>query len=211
MAEEADAGTGHDRREDRGVDLAEGQSQHREGDARDRTDAGSEPVHAVEEVDHVHHRHDPDDRDRYADPRGKVDSSEEREREVVDPDAEGRGDRCREHLAGELRERRKPPEVVDRADDAGDGGAEQDPAHLAREVEERKRRHQDPHEDREPTEPRDRSAVEPPLAGVVDDPEEPRHPADRRCEQDDDQQSDRGAVQDLRIGPKRVHVTYFVP
>ena len=55
-------------------------------------------------------------------------------------------------------DRRQPAEVVDRADDAGDRGAEQDAAHLAREVEERERRDEDAEEDREPAEPRDRAA-----------------------------------------------------
>ena len=49
-------------------------------------------------------------------------------------------------------------EVVDRADDAGDCGAEQDAAHLAREIEERERRDEDAEEDREPAEPWDRAA-----------------------------------------------------
>ena len=65
------------------------------------------------------------------------------QREVVDPDAERRRDRGGQHLAGELHDRREAAEVVDRADDAGDGGAEQDAAHLAREVEERERRDED--------------------------------------------------------------------
>ena len=70
----------------------------------------------------------------------QVDRAEEREREVVDPDAERGRDRRREHLARELRDRRETAEVVDRADHAGDRGAEQDAAHLAGQVEERERR-----------------------------------------------------------------------
>ena len=158
VAEEPDAGAGDDRREHGRVDLAERQRDHGEGDARDRADAGGEPVHPVEEVDHVHHRHDPDDRERHADPRRHVDGAEERQREVVDPDAERRRDRGGQHLAGQLHDRRQPAEVVDRADDAGDCGAEQDAAHLAREIEERERRDEDAEEDREPAEPWDRAA-----------------------------------------------------
>ena len=53
--------------------------------------AGGEPVEAVEEVDHVHHRDDPDHGQRRPDPRRQVVDAEEREREVVDPDAEDGG------------------------------------------------------------------------------------------------------------------------
>ena len=147
-------------------------------DAGDRAHARCEPVHAVEEVDHVHDGDDPHHRHRHSDPARNVDRADEREREMVDPDAERRRDRSRENLARELRQRSEAAEVVDGADDAGDGGAEQDAAHLAREVEEGERRHEDADEDREPAEPRDRSPVEPPLVRVVDDPEQPGHPAD---------------------------------
>ena len=57
----------------------------------------------------------------------EVDDAEEREREVVDPDAERARDRSGRDLAGELRDRVEAAEVVDRADDAGDRGAEHDP------------------------------------------------------------------------------------
>ena len=87
---------------------------------------------------------------------GRSTDAEEREREVVDPDAEDGRDRGGDELAGELRPRREPAEVVDRADDRRDRRAEQDAAGLAGEVEERERRNEDPEEDREPAEPRNR-------------------------------------------------------
>ena len=126
------------------------------------------------------------------------------QREVVDPDAERGRDRRREHLAGELRDRFETAEVVDRADDARDRGAEQDAAHLVGEVEEGERRDDDPEEDREPAEPRDRPPVETALVGPVDDAEQPRHAADRGRQQDDDAEGDQGPVQDLRCRPQVV-------
>ena len=65
---------------------------------------------------------------------------------------------------------RKPAEVVDRADRRRDRRAEQQPARLAAEVEERERRHEDPEEEREPAEPRHRQLVEPPSPRAVDAP-----------------------------------------
>ncbi len=123
------------------------------------------------------------------------------------------GNRRREHLAGELGQGREAAEVVDGAHDARHGGAKEDAAHLAGEVEERERRHDDAEEDREPAEPRDRTPVESALVGRVDDPEQARHAADGRSEHQDHDQRDRGSVEDLRAVPKLVeHArSYFVP
>ena len=141
-----------------------------------------------------------------------VDRADEREREMVDPDAERRRDRGCENLARELRQRGDTAEVVDGADDACHRGAEQDAAHLPRQVEKGEGRHEDPQEDREPAQPRDRPPVEPALVRGVDDAEQPRHPADCGRQQHHDQEGDRGAVEDLRVVPKLMpSATYFVP
>ena len=200
MPEEPDACAGDDGRQDSGVDLAERERERSANvsPAIAQTPAAS-PSMPVEEVDHVHDGHDPHDRQRHPDPCGQVDDAEEREGEVVDPHAEGARDRRRRHLPGELRKRVEPAEVVDRADDARDGGPEHDAAHLAREVEERERRDEDPEEDREPAEPRDRPLVEAPRVGLVDDAEQAGHPADRRREQDDDAERDQRAPEDLGV------------
>ncbi len=176
-------------------------------------DPGRQPVEPVEEVDHVHHRHDPDDRERHADRGRQVDRADEREREVVDPDAERGRDRRGEHLTRELRDRVEAAEVVDGADHARHGGAEQDASHLAGEVEKRERRHDDPEEDREPSETRDRPAVDAALVRPVDDAEHARHAADGGREQDDDAEGDQGSVENLRRRPQIVEhgSRYFVP
>ena len=134
-------------------------------------------------------------------------------REVVDPDAERGRDRRGQHLAGELRHRREAAEVVDRADDARDRRADHDAAHLARQVEEGERRHEDAEEDREPAEPRDRAPVEPPPVRLVDDAEEPRHAADRGRERDHDHERDRRSVEHLGVLPEVIEhcALYFVP
>ena len=205
VAEEADAGSGDDRGEDRRVGLAEREGEDRERDAGDPADAGGKAVHPVEEVDHVHHRDDPQDRERDADAGRQVDRAEEREGEVVDPDAEERRNRRRHDLAGELPAGPQDPEVVDRADDGRDGGAQEHAPGLAAELEERERRYEDPEEDRDAAEPGDRVEVQPATLGPVDDAEQPRHPADRGREQDHDQAREPGAVENLGMVAERVH------
>ena len=104
----------------------------------------------------------------------------------------------------ELLEPAQPAEVVDRADRDGDRGAEQQPARVAAERQKRERRHEDPEEEREPAEPRDRRAVEPPAAGRIDDAEQPRHPADGRRQQHDDDERDERSPDDLKVVAENV-------
>ena len=117
----------------------------------------------------------------------------------LDPDAEADGDHGRDDLAAELLEPAQPAEVVDRADGDRDRGADQQPARLAAEVHERERRHEDPEEERDPAEARDRPHVQPPAARRVDDAEPPRHPADRGREQHDDHEREQRAPDDLQV------------
>ena len=89
-----------------------------------------------------------------------------------------------------LRPRREHAEVVDRADDGRDRRAEQYAPRLPPELEERERGHEDPEEEREPAEPRNRVDVQPPPLRPVDDAEEPGHATDRGRQQDHDQERD---------------------
>ena len=81
------------------------------------------------------------------------------------------------------------------------------------ELEERERRDDEAEEEREPAEARhgERLTRRPP--GPVDDAEQPRHPADRRGQRDDDHERDHGAVDDLEVVGERSPTSrrYFVP
>ena len=133
---------------------------------------------------------------------GRSTGAEERKREVVDPDAEEGRDRGGDELAGELAPRREHAEVVDRADDGRDRRAEQHSPRFPAELEERQRRHEDPEEEREPAEPRDRVDVQPPALRPVDDAEEPGHAPHRRRQQDHDHERDGRAVENLGVSPE---------
>jgi hypothetical protein len=198
VAQEPEARAGHDRRQDRGVRLSQREREDRVRDACDSADARGEAVHPVEEVDHVHHRDDEDHRERDADPRRDVEDAEERERDVVDPDAERTRDRRGDELPEELHRRRQAAEVVDGSDDGRDGRPEEDAPALGREVEERERGHQDAQEDRKAAESRNRTPVDPSCVRPVDRPEHPRHPADRGRQEDDDDERDDRPIEDLR-------------
>ena len=107
-------------------------------------------------------------------------------------------------LPGELLPPEEPAEVVDRADGRRDGGAEQQAAHLVRELDERERRDDDPEEEREPAELRDDPLVDASLARAVDDAEVARDVADDGRQQHDDEEREAGAVEDLRVRAKLV-------
>ena len=131
VAEEAETGAGDDRREDRRVGLPEREGEDRVRGGGDPAHPGRQPVQPVEEVDHVHDRDDPEHRQRDADRGRQVDGADERKREVVDPDAEERRNRSRDHLAGQLPAGLQHPEVVDRADGRRHRRPEHD-AHASR-------------------------------------------------------------------------------
>ena len=104
-----------------------------------------------------------------------------------------------EQLAAELLPPAQPAEVVDRADGDGDGRAEQQPARVAVERQEGERRDEDAEEERDAAEPRHRGAVQAAAAGRVDDAEHPRHAADRRRQQHDDDERDERTPDDLQV------------
>ena len=152
---------------------------------------GGEPVQPVEEVDHVHDRDDPGDRQR--DPRPPAGSvwmptngSVKRSTQIPEAGGDARGG----ELPRELPEPRQAAEVVDDSDRHRNGRAEQQAAVLPAGVEEGERRHEDPEEEREPAEPRHRQRVDAPPTGKVDDAEPPRHPSHRRREDDDHNERD---------------------
>ena len=165
---------------------AERQLDHRERRARDRADAGGEPVEPVEEVDHVHHGDDPDHGQWDADPGGHLVDADDREREPLHPDAEPGGDRRGEHLAAELLPPEESAEVVDRADHRRDARAEQHAAQLAAERQEGERRHEDAEEERESAEPRDLVPRALAFRRAVDEAQVTRRAADGRRQHEDD-------------------------
>ena len=153
---------------------------------------GGEPVQPVEEVDHVHHRDDEDHRERHADPGGEVDDAEEREGEVVDPDAE--------HAAGSTRRRTgrrasSDGESPRKSSTAPTTVATAAPSRTPRLSPERSRNASDG--TRIP-----RKIASPPRRGIgrrlirrasgsVDRAEQARHAADRGRQEDDDDERDR--------------------
>ena len=118
-------------------------------------------------------------------------------------------------LPAELLPPAQAAEVVDRADRRRDRGAEQDPAHLAAERQERERRDDDPEEERDAAEPRHGAGARPARAlGAVDDAEQARHPAHGRRQQDDHDERDERAPHDLEVAGQLVPDhgrAYFVP
>ena len=130
-------------------------------------------------------------------------------REAVHPDPEADRDRRRRGLAGELLPPAQAPEVVDGADRGRDRSAEQEPTRLSAEGEEGEGRDEDPEEERQPAEPRHRQPVEPPRLRPVDDAEQPRHPADRGGQQQDDHERENRAPDHLEVVGERVD--HFVP
>ncbi len=106
----------------------------------------------------------------------------------------------------------EPAGVVERADHRRDRGAEEEPAHLLLDREERERRDEDPEEEREPAEPRDRQPVDAPPLGRVDGADQARHPARRRRQQQHEHEGEAEAPQHLRGLPElSPHDAYFVP
>ena len=139
------------------------------------------------------------DRQRHADPRGELVDAEEREREVVDPDAEGDGIAAASDLAAELLPPGRPRKSSIAPTAVATAAPSRMPRTRRREVEERERRDEDPEEDREPAEPRDRAPVDPRARPGVDDAEQAGHAADGR-RQDTTMRARGGAPEDLRDG-----------
>ena len=145
-----------------------------ERDRGDRADAGGQAVHAVDEVDHVHERHDPDNGERVRERGAERDRADERDRHLLDPHARRHGGDRGEQLADELEVGRELEHVVERADERDHARADEDPGALVRPGEEHPDRRGDRHEDREPAEPRRRVLVEAALARAVDRADPPR-------------------------------------
>jgi len=117
VEQEAEGGAGGQRGE-HGRLLAvqvEGDDRHRRGD--DHAHSRGQAIHAVGEVDHVHHRHKTDDRQnraRVGDARvGEGQFADERQRDRLHRHAEVHDDDRREHLAEQLDRRRQVEAVVD--------------------------------------------------------------------------------------------------
>ena len=203
MAEEPDARAGDHGRKDGVVDLPERQRERRERQARDRADPGDEAVHIVEKLTmfitatiQMTVSSIPTQAGRSTTPtNGKVKWS------IQTPNAHGMAAAATWPASfgsgSSPGSRRRRPR-------AGDRRAQDDPTHIAREVEEREGGRQDPEEDRQPAEARDRPLVQPPLVGLVDHPEQARHPPDRRRQHNDDREGDQRAPQELGVRPEVV-------
>ena len=137
--------------------------------------------------------------------------AEDREREAVHPDPRADRDRSRHDLAPELLPPAQPAKVVDRADRRRYSGTEQQSARLARKVEERECRHEDPEEEREAAKPGHRTAVEAPALRPVDGAEQPGHSTDGRRQENDDRRCEQGSPDDLEVIGERLEHLYLVP
>ena len=155
--------------------LVLGQRVDREVGAGDDREGRCEAVHVVEEVERVRDAHEPEEADR---PREDVVADD------LDVQAAREHDDRRDDLRGELRDRAQPPDVVDQPGDEDDRDAGEDPAELARPVDDTRRERdqharREPGEDPDPAERRRRLLVP---ALVRRDGDEPR--ADGRAEEE---------------------------
>jgi hypothetical protein len=107
----------------------EGDDRERAGD--DHAYACREPIHAVGEVDDVHHHHEPDHGERrpgVGGPRfGEGERAHKRERDRLDSHAEVHDDDRRRDLAGELDDRRQVVAVVEGSDEGDQCRGDQHP------------------------------------------------------------------------------------
>ena len=142
--------------------------------------------------------------------------AEERKREAVDLDAGVDRDSRRSHLAAQLRPPGQAAKVVDYTDAGRNRRPEQDSAIGATQLQERKRGHEDPEQERDSTQPRDRPDVDPPgLTRLVDDAEDSREAPDGRREDEDDAEREQEAPDDFGVVSQRLphgrSRAYFVP
>ena len=152
VAQEAEARARQRGGEQRRAAAVEREREDRERGGRDRPDAGRQPVHAVDEVEAVHQRDDPEHRHRVLQ-HSQVERVQQRQRQVVDRRAGGDRDGCCHELAGELRDRVDLEAVVEQADRRADAGADQDRVRAPAQ-----RRLQQQHRDRHGGEHRDPAA-----------------------------------------------------
>ncbi len=199
--EEPERRAGDDRGEHRGVVLAEVEGDDRERRRRDRPDARREAVDAVGEVDDVDEADHGDERER-ATGVAELHPVDEGQREVRDLDAAAHRDVDRERLAGELDGRMEVDEVVDRADQRDDRGAEEDRRERAAVRQPQPGGEEDAGEDGQAAEERRLAHGEPARTGRVDRAGASGDPPDERRERRGDarrggaceQRVDRGQV-----------------
>src|SRR5262249_49548246 len=139
----------------------------------------------------------------HPDPLRQCVDPDDREREPVHPDAEADWDRGRGDLAAELLPPAQAAEVVDGPDGGRHRGAEEQPAGLPRQVEERESGYEDAEEERQAAESGHSAVVEPAALGLVDHTEEPGHAADGRRQQHHDRGGEQRAPDDLEIVGER--------
>jgi hypothetical protein len=127
-AERGSRGDGRQYARFRAVEV-EGDDRQRAGD--DHAHPGREPVHAVGEVDDVHHHDEPHHRERGPRVRGarvgEVQGAHERQGDGLDGNAEVHHHHGRRDLAGQLYDRRQVEAVVEGPDAGDQDGGKQDP------------------------------------------------------------------------------------
>jgi hypothetical protein len=181
-----------ERREHTGCGTIEVERDDRERAGDDHAHAGRQPVHAIGEVDDVHHRDQPDHGERRTGVCrarfGERERTDERQRDALDRNAVVHDDHRRRDLAGELDDRGQVEAVVQRANDRYQRGADQHamPHLRARAVaggQEREYRNEHAGEDRKTAEQRRRAIGEAALTRFVHGADRPRQPHRERREQ----------------------------
>ncbi len=127
--QEAERGARRDRREHSRLLAVQVERDHRHRGGDDRAHPRRQTVDAVREVDHVHHRHEADDREHRSGVRhprvGEREPADERQRDRLDRHSEVHDDHGRQHLPGQLDPRRQFEAVVERADRRDDRRTEE--------------------------------------------------------------------------------------
>ena len=148
-----------------------------EGAPADGHHAGGEAVEAVDQVDGVGQRDDPDRRDERDDAGRQDEEPGQRDLELVHRHAAEVEDAGGQDLAGHLGRRRHVADVVDQPDGEHGAGGQHDADHLGRVLEDgpqlrqaaaRQHGHQEPHEHGGTTAVGDRLGVHRALAGMGD-------------------------------------------
>jgi hypothetical protein len=181
---EAERRAGCQRREHAGFGALEIERDDGERAGDDHAHARRQAVHAVGEVDDVHHHHEP----HYGERRpgvggarfGEGERADERQRDRLHDDAEVHHDHGRRDLTGELHDRRQLEAIVERPHDGYEGCGEQHAvpklgALVVARRQERQHGHEHAREDRKAAEQRCVTAGESTLARFV-------HGADRACQ-----------------------------
>jgi hypothetical protein len=155
---------------------------------------GGQPVDPVDEVHEVGHQGDPEDGQRVGEP-AELDDPQHRQPDLLDPHpVADHGNQADRQDQRELDQRLEAPDVVPEAD----GGDQRDPDHdsldRAVDIDKHQDGDEDPGDDGQPANPRDRPGVNawPVAAGVHCTDLQRQADHDRRERQDDDEGDQEG-------------------